>query len=180
MSKADNSQIDRQKYHEDLIKYADKAFDNDEFPKRYCFILTNLCNLACNFCFQERKKKSDAMNKEEWLAVIDSLPVGSRITLTGGEPVVFRGFKEIFQKACEKFEVNIITNGILLTEELIDFMLQFENFKVLSVSIDNRNNSIRKIANLKEKNWDQKWGHAEKMMAYFQKKKRNRSQLYSR
>ena len=61
------------------------------------------------------------------------------------------------EKACEKFEVNIITNGILLTEELIDFMLQFENFKVLSVSIDNRNNSIRKIANLKEKNWDQKY-----------------------
>ena len=60
-------------------------------------------------------------------------------------------------------------------------MLQFENFKVLSVSIDNRNNSIRKIANLKEKNWDQKWGHAEKMIINtFKKKKKNRSQLYSR
>ena len=59
-------------------------------------------------------------------------------------------------------------------------MLQFENFKVLSVSIDNRNNSIRKLANLKEKNWDQKWGHAEKMMAYFQmKKKKSRSFLHS-
>ena len=66
MSKIDNSQIDRQKYHEDLVKYADKAFENDDFPKRYCFILTNLCNLACNFCFQERKKKSNAMNKNEW------------------------------------------------------------------------------------------------------------------
>jgi MoaA/NifB/PqqE/SkfB family radical SAM enzyme len=172
MSKVDSSQIDRQKYHEDLVKYADKAFEKDDFPKRYCFILTNLCNLACTFCFQERKKKHDAMTKDEWLDVIDSLPVGSRITLTGGEPVVFRGFKEIFQRACEKFEVNIITNGILLTEELINFMLQFENFKVLSVSIDNRNNSIRKIANLKEKNWDQKWGHVEKMMAYFQMKKK--------
>ena len=54
MSKIDNSQIDRQKYHEDLVKYADIAFEKDAFPKRYCFILTNLCNLACNFCFQER------------------------------------------------------------------------------------------------------------------------------
>ena len=26
MSKVDSSQIDRQKYHEDLVKYADKAF----------------------------------------------------------------------------------------------------------------------------------------------------------
>ena len=33
MSKIDNSQIDRQKYHEDLVKYADKALENDDFPK---------------------------------------------------------------------------------------------------------------------------------------------------
>ena len=65
MSKVDISQIDRQKYHEDLIKYGDKAFEKDDFPKRYCFILTNLCNLACNFCFQ--RKKHDAMTKNEWL-----------------------------------------------------------------------------------------------------------------
>ena len=28
--------------------------EKDDFPKRYCFILTNLCNLACNFCGSER------------------------------------------------------------------------------------------------------------------------------
>ena len=50
MSKIDNNRIDRQKYHEDLVRYANKAYENDDFPKRYCFILTNLCNLACNFC----------------------------------------------------------------------------------------------------------------------------------
>lgn len=163
--------IDRQKYHEDLVKYANLAFEKDGFPKRYCFILTNLCNLACSFCFQERKRKSDAMSKDEWIKVIDSLPADSRITLTGGEPIVFKGFEEIFGRACEKFEVNIITNGILLSEKLIDFMLSFKNFKVLSVSIDNRKNTIRKIANLKEKNWEQKWEHAENMMLYFKKKK---------
>ena len=38
MSKIDNSQIDRQKYHEDLVKYADKAFENYIFLK----ILFNL------------------------------------------------------------------------------------------------------------------------------------------
>ena len=72
--------------------------------------------------FSGERKKHDAMTMNEWLDVIDSLPADSRITLTGGEPVVFvEGFYEIFQRACEKFEVNIITNGILLTEELIDF-----------------------------------------------------------
>jgi hypothetical protein len=56
MSKVDNSQIDRQKYHEDLVKYADKAFEKDDFPKRYCFILTNLCNLLVIFVFRKEKK----------------------------------------------------------------------------------------------------------------------------
>ena len=144
-----NKNIDRQKYHEDLVKYADLAFEKNFFPKRYCFILTNLCNLACTFCFQERKRKKDAMTKDEWIKVIDSLPEGSRITLTGGEPIVFKGFEEIFKKACEKFEVNIITNCLLLTEKLIDFMLTFRNFRVLSISIDNRKNTIRKSL----KNW---------------------------
>ena len=54
MSKVDISQIDRQKYHEDLIKYGDKAFEKMIFLK-ILFILTNLCNLACNFVFRKKK-----------------------------------------------------------------------------------------------------------------------------
>ena len=46
MSKVDSRQIDRQKYHEDLVKYADEAFEKDYYPKRYCFILTNLYLLS--------------------------------------------------------------------------------------------------------------------------------------
>jgi len=46
-----------------------------------------------------------------------------------------------------------------------------KNFKVLSISIDNRKNLIRKLANVKEKKWDEKWEHVEKMMLYFQKRK---------
>ena len=35
MSKVDSSEIDRQKYHEDLVKYADKAFEKDDFLDIY-------------------------------------------------------------------------------------------------------------------------------------------------
>ena len=68
-------------------------------PRRYVFVLTNLCNLACTFCFQERKKRKDRMETEDWIKVIDQIPKNSRITLTGGEPLVFKGFDEIFIKA---------------------------------------------------------------------------------
>ena len=38
-----------------------------------------------------------------------------------------------------------------LSEKLIDIMLSSKNFKVLSISIDNRKNTIRKLANVNEK-----------------------------
>ena len=71
----------------------------------------------------------------------------------------------------KKHECNIICNGLLLNEKIIDILLSSKNFKVLSISIDNRKNLIRKLANVKEKKWDEKWSHAEKMMLYFQKRK---------
>ena len=42
----------------------------------------------------------------------------------------------------------------------------------MSISIDNRKNTIRKLANVNEKKWDEKWSHAENMMIYFQKRKK--------
>ena len=60
-------------------------------------------------------------------------------------------------------------------------MLQFENFKEYC-----QFHSIteiipyEKLANLKEKNWDQKWGHAEKNDGLFSnEKKKSRSFLHS-
>ena len=72
----------------------------------------------------------------------------------------------------KRHECNIICNGLLLSEKLIDIMLSSKNFKVLSISIDNRKNTIRKLANVNEKKWDEKWSHAENMMIYFQKRKK--------
>jgi MoaA/NifB/PqqE/SkfB family radical SAM enzyme len=168
----DISRIDRGRFHEELVEFSNQASkENYTYPKRYCYILTNLCNLACTFCFQDRKKQKGAMTKEDWINLTDQLPEYARVTLTGGEPIVFNGFKEVFHSVASRFECNMITNGLLLTEELIDFFLSYENFKVLSISIDNVKNTIRKQANIKELNWDKKWNHVEKMMRYFQKRK---------
>jgi len=163
----------KSEYHDNLINYITEARKNNyAYPKRYCFVLTNLCNLACSFCFQERKKQNGAMTADDWIRLTNELPSNSRVTLTGGEPIVIKGFRRIFDHVASKFECNIITNGILLNEDLIDFMLGYKNFKVLSISIDNRKNTIRKSANVQETAWDEKWAHVEKMMLYFQKRKK--------
>ena len=163
----------KQKFNGDLAEFRKMAYKADNLmPKRYCLVLTNLCNLACDFCYQIRTKQKNSLTSEDWVNFIKQLPDNSRVTLTGGEPLVFKNFKDVFTEATKRHECNLICNGLLLSEDIIDFILSSKNFKVLSISIDNRKNTIRKLANVKEHKWDEKWSHAEKMMLYFQKRKK--------
>ena len=107
------------KYNQDLVAYKEKAFKSDLImPKRFCLVLTNLCNLACDFCYQFRTKQKNAMNAEGWIKLIRDIPENSRITLTGGEPLAYKGFEEIFIKSNTNHYTNIITNGTLLNNNL--------------------------------------------------------------
>ena len=131
-------------FYERQLDFGKKAFSKGNIlPRRYVFVLTNLCNLKCSFCFQERKKREDRMHTEDWLNLISQIPNNSRITLTGGEPLVFKDFNEIFSKSNEKSETNIITNGLLLNDQKIEKLLSEENFKILGVSIDTIGNTNR-------------------------------------
>ena len=108
-------------YYKRQSDYAKLAFAKGNLmPRRYVLVLTNLCNLKCVFCVQERKKKASFMNTEDWINLINQIPKNSRITLTVGEPTVFdykrKGFETIFAKANEFSETNMITNGILLRD----------------------------------------------------------------
>jgi len=133
-------------------------------PDRYVFILTNLCNLRCSFCFQRKDPRKDSMKTEDWLNLAKQLPSYARVTLTGGEPFVFKGFDEIFTYIAKRFNCNIITNGLLLSEERINFLLSFPRLRVLSVSIDNIGNTARDVD-------PEKWARAEEMMRYFRKRR---------
>ena len=56
------------------------------------------------------------MTAADWIKLADQLPKGSRVTLTGGEPIVIKDFEKIFDHVATKFECNMITNGLLLRE----------------------------------------------------------------
>ena len=133
-------------------EYGKIAFEKGNLmPKRYVFVLTNLCNLKCTFCFQERKKRADRMHTEDWLNVVSQIPKQSRITLTGGEPLVYKDFDMIFAKANEFCQTNIITNGLLLDDQIVEKLIDQKNFKILGVSIDTIGNINR---DFKAKQWE--------------------------
>ena len=125
------------------VEFSKLSFEKGNLlPRRYVFVLTNLCNLKCSFCFQERKKRSDRMLTNDWINLINQIPKNSRITLTGGEPLVYKDFDQIFKLANKYNETNIITNGILLKDK-INVLTNEKNFKVLGISIDEIGNKNR-------------------------------------
>jgi len=135
--------------HEKLTN--DIYISENMLPSRYVLVLTNLCNLRCSFCFQEKKSSPNSMSTSEWINIIKQFPKYSRVTLTGGEPFIFKGFKEVFHEVASNYDCNIISNGLPLDRELIDYLLSYDRFKTLSISVDTVRNINR---NVKPKDWD--------------------------
>ena len=132
-------------YHLRRIKYAKKNFGSESLPHRYVFILTNKCNLACSFCFQERKNNSMALQLNDWIKVVNQMPDYAHVTLTGGEPLVFKEFNKIFNEIDKKFTTNIISNGLLINDNYIELFTNSKNFEIFSISIDDIGNINRKV-----------------------------------
>lgn len=155
---------DQESFHDSHERLAEEVYKNPGMlPDRYVFILTNRCNLRCPFCFL-RKDGNNLLTPQRWMDFAKQLPDYARVTLTGGEPLLYEGFKEVFSFVAERFECNIITNGTLLTENYIDLFLSFSKFRVLSISIDSVDNTTRKI----NKNL---WDHTKEMIRYFLKQR---------
>ncbi|MDX2187684.1 MAG: radical SAM protein [Opitutaceae bacterium] len=155
-------------YHENRLRFSKELFERgDMMPFRYVFVLTNKCNLRCSFCFQDKGNHPGSMTKDDWLKVIDQLPAYAHVTLTGGEPLLFKGFEEIFLAITKKHTCNVISNGVLLNTKTVELLLSQPNFKVLSISVDNVENTIRDVPS-------EKWAHTKETLAYF---RRRRSEL---
>lgn len=143
-------------------------------PHRYVFVLTNQCNMICNHCYQDRRfDPAKAMDARQWMDLSDAIPAGFRITMTGGEPLLMPSFKMIFEKIAKKHPCNLITNGTLLDEKIVEMMLSLPKFKILAVSIDNLKDGG---TNLREYS-DRQWNDLNRTLKYFV---RRRNELSSR
>jgi SynChlorMet cassette radical SAM/SPASM protein ScmF len=106
------------------------------------FYLTGGCNLACRHCWIAPKfDESGVMPSipaDLFQKVIDeALPLGLKdVKLTGGEPLMHPGFKELLEIARQNnLGVTIETNGLLCTREVAAEITRSPN-RFVSVSID--------------------------------------------
>ncbi len=121
--------------------YGSISYNNNSgkavLPLRYILELTYRCNLACPYCYIGEDRQKNELSTEEWFDIIDQIPMYAFISLIGGEVLLRKDFLKIFEKASKQTlgKVNIISNGTLITDEMIDSFIK-NKLLLLSISLD--------------------------------------------
>lgn len=95
-------------------------------PLRYFIDITYRCNLSCPYCYIGKERQLDELSTEEWKKVIDQMPRFGIISFIGGEPLVRKDFKEVYEYASKRCpgRVNLYSNAMLLNDELIQSFIK--------------------------------------------------------
>ena len=107
---------------------------NLEKPSRMIIELTDKCNLNCIHCFAN--KKDVDLDYKEWRKIIQrSIDEGiDSISITGGEPLLYSSFFEIFNTINNKeTKITLDTNGTCINDSNIKKLKK--TFKLIRVSV---------------------------------------------
>lgn len=182
-----------QLFTDDVFKNANLDLKKrDSVIKAMCLHVAHTCNLNCEYCFAGQGRyhgKDSIMSFEVGKKALDFLVEnsGSRHNLEvdffGGEPLVnFNVVKELvkYARSIEKeknkhFRFTLTTNGVLLNDDVIDFLNKEMDNVVLS--LDGR----KEVNDLKRKRLDGK-GSYDIIVPHFQNfvKKRGNKEYYMR
>lgn len=114
------------------------------------------CNYSCDYCSQKFVERAPETSKKDIDAFLEKLDVlsfseetGLKVEFWGGEPLVYwKTLKPLAEAIREKFKhwkvkpyFSIITNGSILTDEMIDWLMMMD-FQV-SISHDGPGQSVR-------------------------------------
>lgn len=121
-------------------------------------ILTNNCNLRCSYCFLENNSncpvKRENMSIDTAICALKKYELHLKkhnvkegtLLLYGGEPLLnmklIKNIVEFCNNSSVNFNINLITNGILLSDNVIKY-LKNNNVKI-SISIDGPKNVTNK------------------------------------
>ena len=99
-------------------------------------LLTNQCNLACPYCFEQRDVQTMSLDTAKKLVDFVAPQNSPHITLFGGEPTLMWDsiIVPLTKYAEEKgVRLNMTTNGTLLTPERVDFLIDHNITFLLSM-----------------------------------------------
>ncbi len=116
--------------------YKKRLKRNELYPPFLFIALTNTCNLRCHGCWVEKEGQAHFIDDTD----LDRLIVEGKkqkshyYTLLGGEPFLFKGIWDVFERHSDCY-FQVITNGMLFTEENVERLKRAGNVTPL-ISLD--------------------------------------------
>ncbi len=137
---------------EDLeLRYWFHRFRYDPSILKITILTTYACNLRCTYCFQDGLHSPAFIDREASRKVIRWIsgklgtlfPRTLELIFYGGEPLlnpkairlISQGMSEITKSMGIQLNISIITNGVLINGELVDFLLPL-GLKEIKVTLD--------------------------------------------
>ena len=104
-----------------------------KIPISATFELTPVCNLHCDMCYvrmneAQAQQQGGVKSVEEWLFLAQQLKEQGTLflLLTGGEPLLYPGFRELYVSLKQMgFVLTLNTNATLITEETARLFQQY-------------------------------------------------------
>lgn len=104
----------------------------NQYPINGSLELLPLCNMNCDMCYvrldhKEVEKRGGLHTVEEWMDLAKQMADAGVLflLLTGGEPLLFPGFKKLYLELKKLGMIlTINTNGTLIDEEWADFFAE--------------------------------------------------------
>lgn len=115
--------------NETFEKYLNEKAFQTHTPLNACLELLPLCNMNCDMCFvrlspEEMAEQGHLRTGKEWIALAEQMQKAGTlfVSLTGGEPLLYPDFKEVYLGLRSLgMIITINTNGTLIDEKWADF-----------------------------------------------------------
>lgn len=114
-----------------LSDYLYRKASINKIPLNGTFELSPVCNFTCKMCYirktpdQLQKEGKEIIEWEKWLNLAKECRKEGMLylLLTGGEPFIYPGFKELYLELHKMgFLISINTNGTLIDDETIEWL----------------------------------------------------------
>ena len=114
--------------------------------------ITNKCNLRCKHCYQDDYTSHDELSFEDFKLVADkifkTLHAWNKLgdfSITGGEPFLHSHIFDILDyinSSCDVSRLDILTNGMFISEDIIQRLKQFNKLRYVQISLDGASSKV--------------------------------------
>ena len=142
----------------DLSKYLFSKASKSKVPLSGALEISPLCNMDCKMCYikmtkDEMRGVGKERSVEDWIKLAEEAKKSGTLflLLTGGEPFLHPGFKELYIKLYKMgFILSINTNGTLINEETIEWLSKYKPMRVNVTLYGSSNETYEKLCDNKK------------------------------